>query len=299
MRFLAEYLSRIGSISVTSDIEDTLVIWEGARIRFGSAEFALPAEANPGQSRQAGRVRLRIPAKREPQINPSTPEVWNAKYFSNCQGIHCISCGRRVLHNPLRWRQKPSENWTELMDLWHCHKPISHEVSDVNNIYGNPVNLVPRPGTVLVGENYIEPHYTDFDPCEHLHGIQKIWMWDIKLDDGTIMNPDVLISFSLLALIDSHAIYSFLLNKKLLVWIFNCDISFTTSSRAGRGLKVLFADEGSKINDLRQLRPEIENVELPDYIFSTILQSLRGNFMNLPSDSQWFGEWKVSFLSYT
>jgi hypothetical protein len=38
----------------------------------------------------------------------------------------CRNCSAVVLdasHKIREWRDLPNENWAEMMDLWHCHKP--------------------------------------------------------------------------------------------------------------------------------------------------------------------------------
>lgn len=299
MLFLAEYLSRIASISVTSDAENVPVEWDRSRIRVNDCEFALPAEVFPGKARQKGCLCLRIPVKEElPENFTHSTSDWSAKTFSSCREVQCIKCDKVLLKNPLKWHQKPSEYWTELMDLWHCHKPTHDEMPAAESMYSKPLNLIPQPGLVLVGETYLQPHSQDIAACRHCYNTDKIWMCDIKTDDGRTMSPEVLISSILMGLVDSHAIYSFFLNSRLLIWIFNADIRYTTSSIAGRGLKILFADDRSKIHDLRQTRSEIEDIDLPEEIFQKLLARLQESFVELPKLSQWLGQWKVGFLSY-
>jgi hypothetical protein len=42
----------------------------------------------------------------------------------NCHSV-CIPSGRIT-----QWRDLPSENWAEMMDFWHCHKPDEHHLHD-------------------------------------------------------------------------------------------------------------------------------------------------------------------------
>lgn len=39
--------------------------------------------------------------------------------------FYCSSCGAVILKGGVlrHWRDLPSENWAEMMDFWHCHKP--------------------------------------------------------------------------------------------------------------------------------------------------------------------------------
>ncbi|KAF1975834.1 hypothetical protein BU23DRAFT_552317 [Bimuria novae-zelandiae CBS 107.79] len=47
-------------------------------------------------------------------------------------GVHCKSC-QEVIVPPgaiRQWRDLPNENWAEMMDFWHCHKPDEHHLHD-------------------------------------------------------------------------------------------------------------------------------------------------------------------------
>ncbi|EEP76557.1 predicted protein [Uncinocarpus reesii 1704] len=61
--------------------------------------------------------------------SPQPP--WSAKHMNPDTRIGCRNCGNYLLEpqKPAQiiWKDLPSANWAELMDLWHCHKPDSHE----------------------------------------------------------------------------------------------------------------------------------------------------------------------------
>lgn len=65
---------------------------------------------------------------------------WNASELERWKGVSCKNCGNLVAgHDGVRsesevvadtkdgsitsWRDLPNENWAEMMDFWHCHKP--------------------------------------------------------------------------------------------------------------------------------------------------------------------------------
>ncbi|KAK7183507.1 hypothetical protein DPSP01_008488 [Paraphaeosphaeria sporulosa] len=49
--------------------------------------------------------------------------------------IHCKSCERVIVPAGVvrEWRDLPNENWAEMMDFWHCHKPDEHHLHDHAN----------------------------------------------------------------------------------------------------------------------------------------------------------------------
>jgi hypothetical protein len=49
--------------------------------------------------------------------------------------VHCKSCKAVVVPAAVvrDWRDLPNENWAEMMDFWHCHKPDEHHLHDHAN----------------------------------------------------------------------------------------------------------------------------------------------------------------------
>ena len=67
----------------------------------------------------------------EPRIPSaeSSDAPWPAKDLKESSEFRCRSCGEVVVgKGAVRvWKDLPSENWAEMMDFWHCHKPSVHE----------------------------------------------------------------------------------------------------------------------------------------------------------------------------
>lgn len=65
------------------------------------------------------------PARGEPD---SVESPWPAYTLSPETQFSCRSCGAVILQSEKVevWRNLPSENWAEMMDFWHCHKPHEH-----------------------------------------------------------------------------------------------------------------------------------------------------------------------------
>ena len=56
-------------------------------------------------------------------------EPWTAGMLGEETEIYCYQCGQPfVSRGRVRtWKDLPSENWAEMMEFWHCHKPtIEH-----------------------------------------------------------------------------------------------------------------------------------------------------------------------------
>lgn len=106
----------------------------------------------------------------ETDVGISTP--WTAKHMCPRTRLRCRKCHTGFLNFPdrndvhVQWKDLPSADWAEMMDLWHCHKPDDHEhahkhskgssgsqinsENDVVKGYGAANKLVCSRGVVLV-----------------------------------------------------------------------------------------------------------------------------------------------------
>ncbi|KAL6711863.1 hypothetical protein ACN47E_002906 [Coniothyrium glycines] len=59
---------------------------------------------------------------------------WNGSYLEQLGDVEviCKNCREpMVLQGKIKeWRDLPNENWAEMMDFWHCHKPDEHHLHD-------------------------------------------------------------------------------------------------------------------------------------------------------------------------
>lgn len=89
----------------------------------GSASLTLPARPSKDLT-----LRLKVEEKEAgflKFVDGSAENVvpWSASELSD--GLECRTCGISLLQ-PGRineWRDLPNENWADMMDFWHCHKP--------------------------------------------------------------------------------------------------------------------------------------------------------------------------------
>lgn len=90
---------------------------------------------------------------------------WCASKLSEQSHVACRKCGNSLvaagsIHS---WKDLPSENWAEMMDLWHCHKPNlpqnqtangSHESHLEEKGYGANIRFMARHGVGFVDLTY-------------------------------------------------------------------------------------------------------------------------------------------------
>lgn len=61
---------------------------------------------------------------------PSDDAVpWSASMLQDCVDVRCLKCTSTIVDSLAvkTWQDLPSANWAEMMDFWHCHKPIDHK----------------------------------------------------------------------------------------------------------------------------------------------------------------------------
>ena len=56
-------------------------------------------------------------------------DPWSASALEDCHSLHCAECAFAIVEQDTVsiWKDLPSANWAEMMDFWHCHKPVDHK----------------------------------------------------------------------------------------------------------------------------------------------------------------------------
>lgn len=179
----AELLSNIRQISVIVALEEpcdssTKVKLSADGRRFilhhagETSSLSLPGQVPASSQLQeptlgSKELTWRLPLTGQP-TRPSMGNVqsndapWSAKCLGEEMEFLCRDCRAVVVRGgSIRvWRDLPSENWAEMMDFWHCHKPdvpVTNSSSDLNGGagveksmanrgYGANTKFTPTPG---------------------------------------------------------------------------------------------------------------------------------------------------------
>lgn len=97
----------------------------------GTADITFPLERRTEVS-----TKLQIEdlheLERALEASPGIEVPWTAEDLGRADSISCKSCDELLLKRDIvkEWKDLPSENWAELMDLWFCHKPHEHNHDD-------------------------------------------------------------------------------------------------------------------------------------------------------------------------
>lgn len=182
-QFYAELLPNIKSISLsiilptpaTASTRVTVDAGSPSATVYHNGEYTrliLPGPANPspqqlvvkadvGEKALSCRLPLAslTPAMRDSRENYAP---WSAPELSSRQGVsfHCRTCSATLVPPGWinQWKDLPSENWADMMDFWHCHKPHdegkdkAHDASGKYSLFGKGF-AVDR-GTGLVDRCY-------------------------------------------------------------------------------------------------------------------------------------------------
>lgn len=146
-------------LSLTHD-GDSATIYLPSAIA-GSATLTLPAARSKVLS-----FRLQVTEDvalldRSPlSVNNDVP--WPAASLTSETSVACRECKEIIVkaHLITTWKDLPSENWAEMMDFWHCHKPDDYEsypahAPDSTKGYAASNAIKTTPGTGLVDLSYL------------------------------------------------------------------------------------------------------------------------------------------------
>jgi hypothetical protein len=81
---------------------------------------------------------------------------WNAVDMQAGSAIRCRKCDHAIVKEGVigTWKDLPSENWAEMMEFWHCHKPHDHGSTDDEHLtkrgYGASNAISAQPGVGFV-----------------------------------------------------------------------------------------------------------------------------------------------------
>ncbi|RCI15662.1 hypothetical protein L249_3524 [Ophiocordyceps polyrhachis-furcata BCC 54312] len=196
MAIYAELLPNIQQVSVAAALSSPSdastsaeVVDAGRRIRIRHRGHALAVElpaavaastALPLPRTSCSYLTWRLSAAAlDARALPSTPEnqaiPWASPDLQLGSVVSCRTCGNEIVpRDQIKvWKDLPSENWAEMMEFWHCHKPNDSGKPDdealADRAYGANSAIAARPGVGFVDVTsfmFCEPdcHHLLFSP---------------------------------------------------------------------------------------------------------------------------------------
>jgi hypothetical protein len=149
----SELLSNIRQVSVAASLPSPAdqstkaeVCDDGSRLRVhhqGQIEtLTLPTQValsgslaltSSTKSEMSWRLPVNTSASSTIHFSPENQAVpWTAQDLSDGTHVSCRNCSQNVVRQGAIkvWKDLPSENWAEMMDFWHCHRPHDHPSAD-------------------------------------------------------------------------------------------------------------------------------------------------------------------------
>jgi ubiquitin-protein ligase E3 D len=92
-----------------------------------------------GQGRKTLSWRLPLAVSPTSLVRPSSDlqsVPWSSQGLATAAGVRCRKCDAAIIPEGTVkvWKDLPSENWAEMMEFWHCHKPHDHNHTDDQNL---------------------------------------------------------------------------------------------------------------------------------------------------------------------
>lgn len=151
------------------------------KVIFTDATLPIPQGAIP-LTELSWRLRLASPSQRS---SSDALSPWQASSLSSTTQVHCRSCTHSLLtfFENREWKDLPSENWAEMMELWHCHKPVVHD-EDVERVAGKVKGYGAEGGKVEVkaGVGFVDLGGFVLSP-EECQGCE-VWEGSRKTENG-------------------------------------------------------------------------------------------------------------------
>ncbi|KAI0904708.1 ubiquitin-conjugating enzyme E2-binding protein [Ustulina deusta] len=147
--------------TVSADGQALTVTHDGYRETLQLPKTVAPFSQLPIKESGSTSLSWRLPLAAPPtgRILAASEESvpWSATDLDPGSAVVCRTCQSTIVDaGTLKvWKDLPSENWAEMMEFWHCHKPHSHtngnDEEHLNNRgYGASSRITAQPGVGFV-----------------------------------------------------------------------------------------------------------------------------------------------------
>lgn len=113
---------------------------------------------------------------------PASHPTWSASLMTSNTRVSCRACHALLVKDSVRlWKDLPSENWAEMMDFWHCHKPdtddtIYHYQDGLSKGYGAASTIESIAGVGLLDPMYLLLSHDDVNVVTGQKAAAKLWV---------------------------------------------------------------------------------------------------------------------------
>ncbi|SCU91681.1 LAME_0E13432g1_1 [Lachancea meyersii CBS 8951] len=350
MKYLIEHLPRIETVTLIVESEQ---VYGVKNLRTYSVEIVdvngspctinLPhrIQINSGriglQMSDGGCQTLRLKASKEAELNNvykdrsvnrpmlASPQMWMRKDLMEKKEfeIQCAHCHYPLISNQDcgKLSDLPSEFWVELMDYWHCHKPIINDNVSVDRY----ARLHPRDDELLVGSSLFRVKstwptarlifngtHTRCARCQYELGrvsedpaLYNINKWSVQLAKGELLEsypPELHIISSLLNSLNSSGtrivnLKSSSSEEQLLIWIFVVGVNITLRDNEilENCIKIYYKTGKEPLSQSQDQNVDQLSVDGP--VLTHLIEKLESINADLPAAVKVMHCWKLGYLT--
>lgn len=289
--------------------------------------WSLRLKVDPQEQRQHDELNLE-------DLDNLSMNKWGKKYLNNLDTFvfRCKQCEAPILDNRMNCKVlnlMPSDNWMELMDYWHCHKPDPHDIKEgsfASMSTSRYSTLKPLTNEVLISGSSLSTIYntiigrvTEKDDhtllcynCADILGertkddLCRLYKWKLQLfnvvtEETDIYEPKNDIILTILNYVKNYSARYITIqcpgHDDILVWIFALNIGVTLGKHVvyPSALKILYTTDKSQFGKVRKSH-NVEDFNVKELPYRGFISQLEENHNSLPKSAQTFNIWQISYL---
>ncbi|KAK4127069.1 hypothetical protein N657DRAFT_565391 [Parathielavia appendiculata] len=356
----AELLANIRQISLAAslptpcDASTQLALsadGQTVQLKHGRSSFhlTLPAKASLGakllpiQDQQKGRTslawRLPLDATSLSTSHQADPVPWSATDLDPSSGVACRQCRAVVVPSGAvkSWKDLPSENWAEMMEFWHCHKPDHKHRTDHGEEsgeaddrtlaargYGASSAISAQEGvgfvdltTLLLAESDCQNVTLGFFDFRAV--ALTLLKWQIACASASCVAPGIpeCLAATIVSTISRCGAAKSLITPlpetirageehgvargAIHIWVLNSSIVYSSNgtSRITPAIKLLYRpiSRGEAHKMLEEINCDAQEINLPAQAIGKVVHHLEESNALLPPTERLFKEWRVGLLT--
>ncbi|KAK4247425.1 ubiquitin-conjugating enzyme E2-binding protein [Corynascus novoguineensis] len=306
------------------------------------AKTSLGPTVLPIQEKQSGSKslewRLPLDVASLPVSNQADCMPWSATDLGTGSGVACRRCGSDIVRpgSVTVWKDLPSENWAEMMEFWHCHKPDHHHHDhDAKNGKAAEENLATRGYgassaiSAQKGVGFVDLTTLLFDEadCETVTvsffnfrtSAVTLLKWQISCNSSSGAAPDIpeCLAATLISTISRSGSSKSLVmpindvvhgtdgqsssENAVHIWVINSSIVYASSAhpQCTPAIKLLYRPLSLQEADkmLEAVTCDSQEINLPAQALNDVMRHLEHSNALLPLKERKFREWNVGLLT--
>ncbi|KAL1889562.1 E3 ubiquitin-protein ligase E3D [Sporothrix stenoceras] len=130
-------------VSVDNGKQHAVTLTLPGQVAVGASGGQLPLQ---GPALASGYVAWRLPLAGQAGQDDSDLAPWSAPDLQPGSSVSCRGCNTSLVPSGRihTWKDLPSDNWAEMMEFWHCHKPDVKKADTNGKSVGDEKGLADR-----------------------------------------------------------------------------------------------------------------------------------------------------------